>query len=86
MFSFDSILKVFNPIKNLNANYKLITLLSSLNDDLTLYWPSAVRLSSSTEGTVATRYESDLPVYTICNLSISCVQYFLCACVFFLKG
>lgn len=30
---------------------------------LTLYWPSAVRLSSSTEGTVATRYESDLPVY-----------------------
>lgn len=33
---------------------------------LTLYWPSAVRLSSSTEGTVATRYESDRPVYKFC--------------------
>lgn len=32
---------------------------------LTLYCPSAVRLSSWTDGTVATRYESDLPVYRI---------------------
>ena len=30
---------------------------------LTLYCPSAVRLSSSTEGTVATRYESERPVW-----------------------
>lgn len=29
---------------------------------LTLYCPSAVRLSSTTEGTVATLYESDRPV------------------------
>lgn len=34
---------------------------------LTLYCPSAVRLSSSTDGTVATRYESERPVYWILN-------------------
>ena len=34
-------------------------------ETLTLYCPSAVRLSSTTEGTVATRYESDRPVYSL---------------------
>lgn len=49
----------------------------SANWTLTLYCPSAVRLSSSTDGTVATRYESDLPVCRILQSNLVVVSVFM---------